>query len=123
MKRKLSLETKYLKHQLHVEMVKHKETQKNLHDTETKLRNLELLMELREKRSRHANSAVTNAATPMFLSKNRKGVTSQSLTNLNEEKSDNFIKDHRYFSYILCMSHSSPDNLDFKKNSFDLLYL
>lgn len=91
MKRKLALDCKYLKHQLHVEMVKHKETQKQLQETQTKLKNLEVLMELREKRSRHAN--------PIYLNKNRATVTSQSLTNLNEGRSE-ILKGQRYIFSI-----------------------
>lgn len=102
LKRKLSLETKYLKHQLHVEMVKHKESQKKLQDTETKLRNLEALMELREKRSRHhaccSLSHLHLANNSGGFSKNcRTSVTTQSLINLNADnlhKSGGRAADH-----------------------------
>ncbi|XP_063983404.1 lebercilin isoform X2 [Diachasmimorpha longicaudata] len=72
--RKLSLESKSLKHQLHVEAAKHKETQKQLSEALDKLKNLEELLDNREKRLYHSGQL------PAF--NKRKALTSQSLTNL-----------------------------------------
>jgi hypothetical protein len=89
LKRKLTLESKYLKHQLHAEMVKHKETQKQLQCTQFKLKTVEELNEQRERKSYQANRIA-------FFNKDRSTATSQSLINLNESRSDNLIKRHRF---------------------------
>ena len=70
-------------------MVKHKESQKQLQDTQLKLKSLEELTEQREKRSYQASRI-------MFFSKDKPHITSQSLTNLNDSRSENLIKCHRY---------------------------
>ncbi|XP_011493835.1 PREDICTED: uncharacterized protein LOC105359057 [Ceratosolen solmsi marchali] len=85
LKRKLALESKYLKHQLHKEILKHKETQKQLQDTQFKLKTLEELTEQRERKS-YQSSRIA------FFNKNRSTTTSQSLTNLSESRSENLIK-------------------------------
>nr|XP_012230076.1 PREDICTED: thyroid receptor-interacting protein 11 [Linepithema humile] len=72
--RKLALETKSLKHQLHVEISKHKETQKNLQETIEKLKNLECLLDNREKR-------LYNGQVPICTK--QKNLGSHSLTNLS----------------------------------------
>uniref|UniRef100_A0A0C9RS51 LCA5L protein n=1 Tax=Fopius arisanus TaxID=64838 RepID=A0A0C9RS51_9HYME len=72
--RKLSLSSKSLKHQLHVEVTKHKETQKQLSETLDKLKNLEELLDNREKR------LYQSGQLPAF--NKRKALTSQSLMNL-----------------------------------------
>lgn len=71
--RKLALETKSLKHQLHVEISKHKETQKTLQETTEKLKSLECLLDNREKRLYY------NDQLPIYKEKN---LGSHSLTNL-----------------------------------------
>ncbi|XP_072753298.1 uncharacterized protein [Anoplolepis gracilipes] len=73
--RKLALETKSLKHQLHVEISKHKETQKNLQEALEKLKSLEYLLDNREKRLYY------NGQLPMFSKE--KNLGSHSLTNLS----------------------------------------
>ncbi|XP_058809274.1 paramyosin isoform X2 [Phymastichus coffea] len=85
LKRKLELETKYLKHQLHAEMVKHKETQKELEQAQTKLQQLERLSEQRLKRSYQASQLT-------YYGRARASVTSQSLTNLSDTRSENPFK-------------------------------
>lgn len=72
--RKLALETKSLKHQLHVEISKHKETQKNLQETIEKLKSLECLLDNREKRLYY------NGQLPIYIKE--KNLGSHSLTNL-----------------------------------------
>lgn len=96
LKRKLTLESKYLKHQLHAEMVKHKETQKTLEDTQAKLEKLQQLHEQKEKQSYQASNLA-------YFYKERAAMSSQSLTNLSEtyrsETSTN--KGVRYYLEIL----------------------
>lgn len=75
-----------MKHQLNTEMTKHKETQKQLGDTQDKLKSLEKLMEQRERRS-YQSSHMVYYGKPT--------VTSQSLTNLSESRSEHFIKGSR----------------------------
>ncbi|KAG5327829.1 LCA5 protein, partial [Pseudoatta argentina] len=79
--RKLTLETKSLKHQLHIEISKHKETQKNLQETIEKLKSLECLLDNREKRLYY------NGQLPIY--NKEKNLGSHSLTNL------------RYKNYII----------------------
>ncbi|XP_014214303.1 uncharacterized protein LOC106643609 [Copidosoma floridanum] len=81
LKRKLALESKYLKHQLHVEMVKHKETQKQLHETQMKLKSAEELAEQRERQSYHASHVFFHKSSSSRPTSN---FTSQSLTNLHD---------------------------------------
>lgn len=80
--RKLALETKSLKHQLHVEISKHKETQKTLQETIEKLKSLECLLDNREKRLYY------NGQLPIY--NKEKNLGSHSLTSL---------KNTRYKSY------------------------
>ncbi|XP_018350169.1 PREDICTED: intracellular protein transport protein USO1 [Trachymyrmex septentrionalis] len=85
--RKLTLETKSLKHQLHIEISKHKETQKNLQETIEKLKNLECLLDNREKR------LYSNGQLPIY--NKEKNLGSHSLTNFsisNPIKSSNRSK-------------------------------
>ncbi|XP_018360567.1 PREDICTED: intracellular protein transport protein USO1 [Trachymyrmex cornetzi] len=85
--RKLTLETKSLKHQLHIEISKHKETQKNLQETIEKLKSLECLLDNREKRLYY------NSQLPIY--NKEKNLGSHSLTNLsfsNPIKSSNRSK-------------------------------
>ncbi|XP_018053293.1 PREDICTED: intracellular protein transport protein USO1 [Atta colombica] len=85
--RKLTLETKSLKHQLHIEISKHKETQKNLQETIEKLKSLECLLDNREKRLYY------NGQLPIY--NKEKNLGSHSLTNLsisNPIKSSNRSK-------------------------------
>ncbi|XP_012522267.1 putative leucine-rich repeat-containing protein DDB_G0290503 [Monomorium pharaonis] len=82
--RKLTLETKSLKHQLHVEISKHKETQKNLQETIEKLKNLECLLDNREKRLYY------NGQLPIY--NKEKNLGSHSLTNLRDVSISNPIK-------------------------------
>ncbi|XP_011060595.1 PREDICTED: lebercilin [Acromyrmex echinatior] len=85
--RKLTLETKSLKHQLHIEISKHKETQKNLQETIEKLKSLECLLDNREKRLYY------NGQLPIY--NKEKNLGSRSLTNLsisNPIKSSNRSK-------------------------------
>lgn len=72
--RKLTLETKSLKHQLHIEISKHKEAQKNLQETIEKLKSLECLLDNREKRLYY------NGQLPIYSKE--KNLGSHSLTNL-----------------------------------------
>ncbi|XP_008212504.1 intracellular protein transport protein USO1 isoform X1 [Nasonia vitripennis] len=85
LKRKLALETKYLKHQLHAELVKHKETQKTLQDTQEKLKKFEQLNKQREKQYYEASNLA-------YFNRERAAISSQSLTNLSETRSENVIK-------------------------------
>ncbi|KAM0728447.1 Lebercilin [Formica fusca] len=73
--RKLALETKSLKHQLHVEISKHKETQKNLQEKIEKLKSLEYLLDNREKRLYY------NGQLPIY--NKEKNLGSHSFTNLS----------------------------------------
>ncbi|XP_018305120.1 lebercilin [Mycetomoellerius zeteki] len=85
--RKLALGTKSLKHQLHIEISKHKETQKNLQETIEKLKSLEFLLDNREKR------LYCNGQLPIY--NKEKNLGSHSLTNLsisNPIKSSNRSK-------------------------------
>ncbi|XP_011860521.1 PREDICTED: lebercilin-like protein isoform X2 [Vollenhovia emeryi] len=74
--RKLALETKSLKHQLHIEISKHKETQKNLQETIEKLKSLECLLDNKEKRLYY------NGQLPIYSKE--KNLGSHSLTNLRD---------------------------------------
>ncbi|KAF7997283.1 hypothetical protein HCN44_005560 [Aphidius gifuensis] len=74
--KKLTLETKSLKHQLNSEIAKHKITEKQLFDSLEKLTAMEYLMDNREKRLYHNNGQI-----PTGINK-KKSMTSQSLTNL-----------------------------------------
>ncbi|GAB1866144.1 Trafficking protein particle complex subunit 3 [Camponotus japonicus] len=73
--RKLALETKSLKHQLYIEISKHKETQKNLQETLEKLKSLEYLLDNREKRLYY------NGQLPIY--NKEKNLGSHSFTNLS----------------------------------------
>lgn len=83
--RKLALESKSLKHQLHVEISKHKETQKNLQEKIEKLKSLEYLLDNREKRLYY------NGQLPIY--NKEKNLGSHSLTNLR-------YKNYIYIMYI-----------------------
>ncbi|XP_011637778.1 lebercilin-like protein isoform X2 [Pogonomyrmex barbatus] len=83
--RKLALETKSLKHQLHIETSKHKETQKNLQETTEKLKSLECLLDNREKR------LYCNGQLLIYQSK-EKNLGSHSFTNLRDINISNPIK-------------------------------
>ncbi|XP_032689648.1 myosin-11 isoform X2 [Odontomachus brunneus] len=82
--RKLALETKSLKHQLHVEIFKHKETQKNLQETIEKLKTLECLLDNREKRLYY------NGQLPIY--NKEKNLGSHSSTNLSDISASNGVK-------------------------------
>ncbi|EZA47474.1 Lebercilin-like protein [Ooceraea biroi] len=82
--RKLALETKSLKHQLHTEISKHKETQKNLQETIEKLKTLECLLDNREKRLYY------NGQLPIY--NKEKNLGSHSLTNLRDSISNAMAK-------------------------------
>lgn len=89
-----------MKHQLHIEISKHKETQKNLQETIEKLKSLECLLDNREKRLYY------NGQLPIYTKE--KNLGSHSLTNL---------KDVRYKSHIY--RTFSPDNI---QNFLHILY-
>ncbi|XP_014467514.1 PREDICTED: uncharacterized protein LOC106740714 isoform X2 [Dinoponera quadriceps] len=74
--RKLALESKSLKHQLHVEISKHKETQKNLQEAIEKLKTLECLLDNKEKRLYY------NGQLPVY--NKEKNLGSHSSTNLSD---------------------------------------
>ncbi|XP_068967350.1 putative leucine-rich repeat-containing protein DDB_G0290503 isoform X2 [Bombus flavifrons] len=82
--KKLSLETKSLKQQLHLEISKRRETQKHLDETTEKLRSLENLLDNRERRLYYSGQL-------LFPDKNRRFGT-QSLTNLRDISSSNPLK-------------------------------
>ncbi|XP_076247144.1 uncharacterized protein LOC143187078 [Calliopsis andreniformis] len=82
--RKLTLESKSLKHQLHTEISKRKETQKNLEETIEKLKSLEHLLDNRERRLYYNGQLLQP-------SKNRH-LGTQSLTNLRDISSSNPLK-------------------------------
>lgn len=84
--KKLTLETKSLKHQLNSEIAKHKITEKQLFDSLEKLTAMEDLMDNREKRLYHNNGQI-----PTGINR-KKSMTSQSLTNL---QTTNSIKSSR----------------------------
>nr|XP_034190011.1 lebercilin [Osmia lignaria] len=84
--RKLTLESKSLKHQLHTEISKRKETQKNLDEATEKLRGLENLLDNREHRLYSSGQLQL-----LFRSKNRR-LGTQSLTNLRDISSSNPLK-------------------------------
>lgn len=86
--RKLALESKSMKHQLHVEISKHKETQKNLQETIEKLKSLECLLDNREKRLYY------NGQLPIHIKE--KNLGSHSLTNLRDVRYKSHI--YRIFS-------------------------
>ncbi|EFN83746.1 Trafficking protein particle complex subunit 3 [Harpegnathos saltator] len=83
--RKLALETKSMKHQLHIEISKHKETQKNLQETIEKLKTLECLLDNREKRLYY------NGQLPIY--NKEKNLDSHSFTNLSDIRLINGIDD------------------------------
>lgn len=78
-----------MKHQLNVEISKHKETQKNLQETIEKLKSLECLLDNREKRLYY------NGQLP--ISSKEKNLGSHSLTNLKDIR----YKNHIYASFRL----------------------
>ncbi|KOC70535.1 Lebercilin [Habropoda laboriosa] len=82
--RKLSLETKSLKQQLHIETSKRKETQKHLDGATEKLRTLENLLDNRERRLYYNGQL-------LFPDRIRRFGT-QSLTNLRDISSSNPLK-------------------------------
>lgn len=82
--RKLALETKSMKHQLHVEISKHKETQKNLQKTIEKLKTLESLLDNREKRLYY------NGQLPIYIKE--KNLGSHSFTNLRDISTPTSVK-------------------------------
>ncbi|XP_012167889.2 lebercilin-like protein isoform X1 [Bombus terrestris] len=82
--KKLTLETKSLKQQLHLEISKRRETQKHLDETTEKLRSLENLLDNRERRLYYSGQL-------LFPDKNRRFGT-QSLTNLRDISSSNPLK-------------------------------
>ncbi|XP_034948933.1 lebercilin [Chelonus insularis] len=82
--RKLTLESKRLKHQITTEVAKHKETKKKLQEALEKLKNAEQMLASKEKQ-------IYNGRLPAF--NRRKKITSQSLTNLQDNSfTSNFIK-------------------------------
>ncbi|KAJ8680880.1 hypothetical protein QAD02_016667 [Eretmocerus hayati] len=78
LRRKLESESKYLKHQLKIEIMKHKETQKQLLDTQTKQKNLERVIELNQKKSYQPRYALAGRM--------KQSLNSQSLSSLNEKR-------------------------------------
>lgn len=76
--RKLALESKSLKHQLNVEVAKHKETQKHLHETLDKLKSLEDMLDNREKRLYYSGR--------LPVCNKGKSMASQSLMNLGNNR-------------------------------------
>ncbi|XP_043276614.1 lebercilin [Venturia canescens] len=74
--RKLALESKSLKHQLNAEVAKHRETQKHLNETLEKLKNLEDLLDNREKRLYYSGR--------LPVCNKGKSMESQSLMNLRQ---------------------------------------
>lgn len=78
-----------MKHQLNIEISKHKETQKNLQETIEKLKSLECLLDNREKRLYY------NGQLP--ISSKEKNLGSHSLTNLRNIR----YKNHIYASFRL----------------------
>lgn len=93
LRRKLALETKSLKHQLHVEISKHKETQKNLQETIAKLKSLECLLDNREKRMYYNGQ--------LSIYGKEKNLGSHSLTNLRDVRYNNRI----YVSFRLIIQN------------------
>ena len=81
--RKLTLESKSLKHQLHVEISKRKETQKNLEEAIEKLRSVEHLLDNRERKLYYNGHLLPD--------RNRHFGT-RSLTNLRDISSSNPLK-------------------------------
>ncbi|OAD61337.1 Lebercilin-like protein [Eufriesea mexicana] len=82
--KKLALETKSLKQQLHLEISKRKETQKYLNEKTEKLKTLENLLDNRERRLYYSGQL-------LLPDKNRRFGT-QSLTNLRDISSSNPLK-------------------------------
>lgn len=91
--RKLALETKSLKHQLHVEISKHKETQKNLQETIEKLKTLECLLDNREKRLYY------NGQLPIY--NKEKNLGSHSFTNLSDIRYQNYTLTYIFLVVII----------------------
>lgn len=98
LKRKLALETKYLKHQLHAEMVKHKDTQKQLQDTLVKLESAEQ----REKRSLERSYQASRLSFHHGVAGKcvKANATSQSLLNIDDYKPD-VTKIHHNNGWVL----------------------
>ncbi|KAK9305425.1 hypothetical protein QLX08_003552 [Tetragonisca angustula] len=103
--KKLTLETKSLKQQLHLEISKRKETQKHLDETEEKLKTLENLLDNRERRLLYSGQL-------LFPDKNRRFGT-QSLTNLRDISSSNPLK---------IPDKNRKWQTDIQKNSLPVLY-
>ena len=82
--RKLTLESKSLKHQLHVEISKRKETQKNLEEAIEKLRSVEHLLDNRERKLYYNGHLV--------LPNRDRHFGTRSLTNLRDISSSNPLK-------------------------------
>ncbi|XP_076685969.1 uncharacterized protein LOC143377977 [Andrena cerasifolii] len=82
--RKLTLESKSLKHQLHVEISKRKETQKNLEEAIEKLRSVEHLLDNRERKLYYNGHLV--------LPNRNRHFGTRSLTNLRDISSSNPLK-------------------------------
>ncbi|XP_015431282.1 PREDICTED: lebercilin-like protein [Dufourea novaeangliae] len=82
--RRLSLESKSLKQQLHIEISKRKETQKELEETKEKLKSLEHLLDNRERRL-YRNGQ-------LLLPTKIRHLSTQSLTNLRDISSSNPLK-------------------------------
>lgn len=89
--RKLALETKSMKHQLNIEISKHKETQKNLQETIEKLKSLECLLDNREKRLYYNGQ--------LSIYSKEKNLGSHSLTNLRDVRYKNYI--YTFFRLII----------------------
>ena len=82
--RKLTLESKSLKHQLHVEISKRKETQKNLEEAIEKLRSVEHLLDNRERKLYYNGH--------LALPNRNRHFGTRSLTNLRDISSSNPLK-------------------------------
>ncbi|XP_020300615.1 lebercilin-like protein [Pseudomyrmex gracilis] len=86
--RKLALETKSLKHQLHIEICKHKETQKNLQETIEKLKSLECLLDNREKRLYYNGQLPINIKERNLVSHSLTSLKNTRLINSTDDTSD-----------------------------------
>lgn len=76
-----------MKHQLHIEISKHKDTQKNLQETIEKLKNVECLLDVEKKRLYYNGQ----------LSVQRKNnLVSHSLTNLTDMRYKNNLYTYTY---------------------------
>ncbi|XP_051166910.1 lebercilin-like protein isoform X4 [Leptopilina boulardi] len=120
--RKLAIETKHLKHQLHLEVIKHKETQKKLQETFNKLKSTEELLENKEKKllhGKHFNLIRTmqniKSTSHPNLDNNRLGnsdgdnfnTPKVSLNNLENKKDSLIIEDVEKFIQQLNLSKIS----------------